>query len=295
MGKVIKLRPYISNTIWGGDKLKKIKNIESNSPVGESWEVATLGDKSSEFEELKLSNICELNYLVKFIDATKNLSIQVHPDNDYAKENENSKGKTECWLILEAEDDAGIFLGFKPGITKKEFFTAVKNKLAVDKYLNFINVSPGDFFVIPAGTVHSIGAGVTLCEVQQSSGVTYRVWDWNRFGLNGKPRELHIEKAQDVLNFSEIDNQKSLEFRNYQVETGIFTLIEHDDFNVQLFSNIHPKKMTLNLKDKDSIIMLDGHATGNIELQAYESAFVLEGGSFEFEFKTMSSFLVVSE
>ena len=296
MAKIVKLTPYISETVWGGTKLSKIKNIDSINPIGETWEVSALKAGSSTLEGVKLSDLTTLTYLVKFIDTAANLSIQVHPDSEYAKEHENSEGKTECWLILDALPNAGIYLGFKEGITKKEFFTAVQNGLAVDHFLNFIPAKKGDFFMLPAGTIHAIGSGVTLCEVQQNSGVTYRVWDWNRMGIDGKPRELHIEKARDVSNFSGEFNKKVIKNskRDLFSKVGIIDVATHPDFKVQLFSKI-TKDLTLNLKEKDSMIVLEGSIDGDIKLLSFESAIVMEKGQFDFKINESSSFLVVSE
>ena len=296
MGKIVKLTPYVSETIWGGAQLAKLKKLDSINPIGETWEVSSLDKGSSSFGDVKLSDLTELNYLTKFIDTAKNLSIQVHPDDEYAKEHENSKGKTECWLILDAAPNTGIYLGFKPGITKKEFFNAVENGVAVDHFLNFYSVKAGDFFYIPAGTIHAIGSNVTLCEIQQSSGVTYRVWDWNRVGVDGKPRELHIEKSKDVTNFSEDFNLKLKSFMKTNIfdELGTFDLINHKDFNVSVY-NYKNKDVSLNLEDKNSVMVLNGKLTGDIELAAYESAFVLESGHFELKANGEVSFLVITE
>jgi mannose-6-phosphate isomerase len=297
MGKIVKLNPFISHKVWGGEKLHKIKNIEKPSePIGETWEVSTLSEGSCLLGDMPLSNLCELSYLIKFIDTSDNLSIQVHPDNDYAVKNENSSGKTECWIILDAEEDSGIYLGFKKNVTKKEFFTAVKNGLDIRPFLNFIPVSKGDYFYIPAGAIHAIGKGITLCEVQESSGITYRVWDWNRVGLDGNPRELHVEKAKDVTNFSDEFNESIFNKirKNTLDQVGISELIDHEKFNVQLFSNLTQKKMELTLKDRDSIVVLEGTVKGDIDLNTFEAGFVLESGTFNLDIEFRSSFLVVS-
>lgn len=296
MGKIVKLTPYLSETVWGGAKLAKLKKLDSINPIGETWEVSTLPQGSSSFEGVELAKLASLKYLVKFIDTAANLSIQVHPDDEYASQHENSTGKTECWFIIDAAKDAGIYLGFKNGVTKKEFFTAVENGLAVDHFLNFIPVKRGDFFLLPAGTIHAIGANVTLCEVQQSSGITYRVWDWNRMGLDGKPRELHIEKAKDVANFETDFNQNVLAYKkeNLLAEKMIKDVIKHSDFRVQLFSKMD-KKFELNLKGKDSLIVLEGSLGGDINLNAYESAIVIESGRFDFEVSGPVSFLLCQE
>jgi mannose-6-phosphate isomerase len=298
MGKIVKLTPHLTPKVWGGKQLSKIKKIEvGDEPLGETWEVSTLTEGSSLIGELPLSNICELTYLAKFIDTKDNLSIQVHPDEAYAREFEDSSGKTECWIILSAIEGSGIYLGFKKNVTKKEFFTAVANGLNIKHYLNFIPVQKGDYFYIPAGAIHAIGSGITMCEVQQSSGITYRVWDWGRVGLNGKPRDLHIDKARDVTNFTDDFNEKLLSDmkRNLLDQVGISQVVEHSNFKVQLFSNLTQKELELNLGAKDSIIVLEGGITGDIDLNLYESAFVLESGLFRFNIEFRSSFIIITE
>lgn len=297
MSKVLKLDPFISQPIWGGVKLAKLKNIKGKSDIGETWEVSTHKNGSAKINGIDLSNFCSLTYLTKFIDTADNLSIQVHPGDDYAEQNENDSGKMESWLILDAQEGAGIYLGFKKGITKKEFFTALENKLDITRFLNFKKVKRGDFFVIPEGTIHAIGAGITLCEVQQSSGVTYRVWDWNRTGKDGSPRELHIDKARDVLNFSEEFNQKlyDLEKSNVFTSSPMVKLISHKDFKVELINFASLKKTSLNLNAKDSLTLFSGSINGDITLNSYESAIVMETGEFEFTAQENTSLIIVSE
>lgn len=137
--------------------------------------------------------------LIKLIDANDSLSIQVHPDDNYARKNENgSLGKTEVWYVAEAEPDAELVYGFSKDVTKEEIKDAIlKNELKL--YLNRIKVKAGDVFFVRAGLIHAIGKGVVICEIQQNSDTTYRVYDWGRTDKNGKSRELHIEKALDVL------------------------------------------------------------------------------------------------
>lgn len=297
MVKIVKSNPFICEKVWAGDRLSPIKKVGTDKKIGETWEISTHPDGNSLIGETPLSNLCSLSYIVKFIDTSDNLSIQVHPTEEYAKEFENSKGKTECWLILGAEENSGIYLGFKKGTTKKEFFTAVESNMPVDKYLNFFPVKPGDFFYLPPGTIHAIGGGVTLCEVQQNSGITYRVWDWNRVGLDGKPRDLHIEKAKDVTDFNDNFNEKlfSLADRNLLDQIGISTIADHEDFNIQLFSNLTQKSIELNLEEKSSIILLKGSVKGDdFELSEMDSGFVLESGLFELKVESGTSFLLVS-
>lgn len=284
---------------FGGTFLSQIKNIESGAtPVGETWEISTLKDSSSFLGSHALSELCELNYLVKFIDTSANLSVQVHPDDEYARVHENSSGKTECWIILESAADSGVYLGLKNGVTKKEFFTALESGIKIDKFLNFYPVKKGDFFYVPAGAIHAIGSGVVLCEVQQSSGITYRVWDWNRVGVDGEPRELHVEKAKETINFSPQFNEKlqSTIRRNLLEQSQVLPLAKHDDFQVVLFSYVNKKDIELKLDERSSIIVLEGTLDfGDIELDAFESGFVLEPGNFNISLlKERVSFLVVS-
>lgn len=242
MDQLYSLKPTFVTKIWGGEKLYQLKGLDivKDEPIGETWEVSRHQDGPSFDEQGRpLSEVyseVQLPYLVKFIDTTDNLSVQVHPDDDYASKVEGSVGKTECWLILAAEKDAGIFLGLKKGVNRDSLQKAAESKEDLSQFLNFYPIKAGDFFFVPAGTIHAIGKGVTLAEIQQSSGITYRVWDWNRLGLDGKPRELHVQKALDVINFSPDKNDEN-HFkikRGTLAKRGTVNLIEHDDFKVQL-------------------------------------------------------------
>ena len=137
--------------------------------------------------------------LIKFIDAKENLSVQVHPSDEYALANENSFGKTEMWYIVEAEEGAGIYLGFNRDVTIEEYETAIKEK-RLTELLNFYEVKAGECYFIPSGTIHAIGKGCLICEIQQNSNLTYRVYDYGRKDKNGNTRELHIDKALKVTN-----------------------------------------------------------------------------------------------
>lgn len=299
MTKLVKLNPLILEKVWGGQKL-----LTSHAPyfdhdiknIGETWEVATLKEGSSFVGSTPLSSFCELSYLVKFIDTSDNLSIQVHPNDEYALIHENSKGKTETWIILDAENNAGIYLGLKDGVTKKEFKNALTSGLKVDSFLQFHKVQKNDFFCVPAGTIHAIGSGVTLCEIQQSSGITYRVWDWNRMGLDGKPRDLHIEKAMESINFNENFYKKFVKpfQKNLNALFGVNKLYTHEDFSIQYFSKLQKKDLQINFKEKESIIVLNGELSGDLNLKKYQSAIVTEAGSFEFLVTPEVEFIVVS-
>ncbi len=214
---MLKLKPIIKDYIWGGRKLNALFGRENNGGrISESWEVSVHPDGVSLTENGTLSQYISMYpecvggngsfpVLIKYIDAAQNLSVQVHPNDEYAQKYEGDNGKTEMWYILSADDGAGIYCGFKRNTDKQEFLSKVKDG-SVEELLNFIPVKSGDCFLIEAGTVHAIGAGCVICEIQQNSNVTYRVFDYNRLGVDGKPRQLHVEKAIDVINFDKFED-----------------------------------------------------------------------------------------
>lgn len=293
MPELRKLKPFINEKVWGGNKLKDLRKITANNPIGETWEVSSHESGKSCLAQDDSPLNLNLSYIVKYIDTSDNLSIQVHPGDAYAKDVENSSGKTECWLILDHEPDAGIYLGFKAGVTRKEFLNAAKAGLPCDHFLNFVPVKRGDYFILPPGTVHAIGSGVTLCEVQQNSGVTYRVWDWNRKGLDGKPRELHLDKAMDVLNFETDFNASVLSQQKRDLFSidGIVSLINHSDFRVEMFNQFSKPEIELSLNAGDSVVLLEGKLEGFNE---YDCTIALEDGVYALENEAKSTFLVVS-
>ena len=145
--------------------------------------------------------------LIKLIDASRELSVQVHPSDEYALEHFHSYGKTEMWYILEADKGSGIYLGFERDTNEEEVRQKIKDNTLID-LLNFIEVKPGDCYFVKSGTVHAIGGGITLFEVQQNSALTYRLYDWGKLGMDGKPRELHVEKSLKVMNFKKFKPQE---------------------------------------------------------------------------------------
>lgn len=229
----LQFEPIYKRKIWGGDSLQRVYNRElPESSIGESWEVAahphgtsiianglyqgrTLTELISKNPEgilgssIKYKKDRQFPLLIKFIDANDKLSVQVHPDNNYAQRIENESGKTEMWYILEAKPGAKLVYGLKPGTKKDTFSEAIKNG-KVETYINEVEVTKGDIFYMPSGTIHAIEDGILLAEIQQNSNTTYRVYDWNRTGEDGKARELHVEKALDVINFDKINNNKSI-------------------------------------------------------------------------------------
>lgn len=221
----ILLRPSGKDNLWGGEKLKTEYNKKIDiTPLAETWECSAHPDGPSyavtgEFQDMSLADIVTEHpeylgtkcnpkdgfpILIKFIDAAKDLSVQVHPSDDYAYKYENGqKGKTEMWYVLEAEPDAKLVWGFEHKVTKELLQKNIEQG-TLSKDLHFVPVRRGDVFLIESGTVHAIGAGIILAEIQESSNLTYRLYDYNRVGKDGKKRELHFDKAVQVLNMEPI-------------------------------------------------------------------------------------------
>ena len=263
---LMKLKPYFSEKVWGGHFLSRVKGRKKSEAIGELLEVSILKDSPSTFDGTPLSEFFhdnELTYLIKFIETTQNLSIQVHPDDDYASVHENTRGKAECWLILEANPGEGIYLGLKHDVTTEDFLNAVERKEPLNELMNFYPVKRGDFFFVPPGSIHAIGKGILLLEVQQSCGVTYRVWDWDRVGLDGAPRELHIKQAMDVINFlPEKNDKKFFQFSSAGLaQTHEYELATHRDFTFNMVQGEKGEKIKVPLNEKgrpSSLICLKG-------------------------------------
>lgn len=206
---VYKLTPVYKEYIWGGTKLiKKWKKGKGLSTLAESWELSTHKDGISLAEGRPLTELikkedigkdikdAKLPVIIKLIDAKENLSVQVHPTREYA-EKHGAEEKTEFWYILEAEPDAGIYVGLKEDFTKEQLQESIDNKTLLE-HMNFFSVKPDEGYLIEGGVFHAIGGGVTLLEIQQNSNTTYRVYDYGRLDKNGKERELHIKQAVET-------------------------------------------------------------------------------------------------
>ena len=219
---IIKLNPVFKDYLWGGTKLRDVYGKQCDfDTIAESWElsahpagncvVASGRHKGLSFSKYletvgkgvlgwKCAPLQSFPLLIKFIDAKQNLSVQVHPNDDYALENENEYGKNEMWYVIDAEPGAGLFVGFNRDVDRAEVERRVEDNTILD-IMNFYPTHPGDVFFIPSGTVHAIGAGNLICEIQQSSNSTYRLYDYGRVDKFGNPRELHLQKALDVLDY----------------------------------------------------------------------------------------------
>lgn len=215
--EIVKLIPAYKDNLWGGTKLKTDWNKQTNlSIVAESWElschdaglsvVANGRDAGKTLKEIltpetlgsTASAFAFFPVLIKLIDAKENLSVQVHPSDEYALAKEGEYGKTEMWYVVDCEEGAGLYCGFQKDISQEEFSARIADNTLLD-VLQFFQVKKGDCFFIPSGTIHAIGAGVTICEIQQNSNLTYRVYDYGRIDKKtGKGRDLHVEKAKLV-------------------------------------------------------------------------------------------------
>ena len=232
----LKFSPILKEKIWGGNKLKEQFGKKTVGNIGESWEISGVSGHISkvingshkgkelttlinEYGTRLLGNSVVEKYgnefplLFKFIDAKQDLSVQLHPDDAVAQKRHNSFGKTEMWYILSAEEEARLILGFNQSMTQ-DLYQEYLEQGRITEILHSEKVGPGDAFFIAPGTVHAIGAGVVLAEIQQTSDITYRIYDWDRPGIDGKMRELHNDLALDVINFSDTDTKLIFENNN---------------------------------------------------------------------------------
>ena len=257
MDKIYRLTPSLKDNIWGGNKLREYGKESDKDRIAESWELSfTSGgeakiadgrEMTEAFPRSAWGTLADKFYafpvLTKFIDAKDNLSVQVHPSDSYALENEGQFGKTEMWYVVEADEGAGLYMGLEHRCDPDEFAAAVADG-TVEKLLSFKNVKKGDVYFIPSGTIHAIGAGVVIFEIQQNSTLTYRLYDYMRRDKDGNLRELHVDKAMKVSLLEPYQeavfdkNDESLigtceyfETRKYQLNfTKIGFNVENDSF-----------------------------------------------------------------
>ena len=224
--------PYLKSVIWGGNKICAYKDMpQCGDKIGESWEISAVPGHESvvadgKYEGKKITDLIDMfgaellgtrvyekydgkfPLLIKIIDANDNLSVQVHPDDELAMKRHNSLGKTEMWYIIDAEKNAKIFSGLKQKITPEEYVKHVADNTFAD-LLAVHSSAPGDVFFLPAGRIHAIGAGNLLAEIQESSDITYRIYDYDRRDANGNPRELHTQLAKDAIDYNVYSDYKS--------------------------------------------------------------------------------------
>ncbi len=273
INQLLKFTPILKEKVWGGEKLKSLlKKDSQNTNIGESWEISDVDDaisivsngklKGKNLEEIikifKESLVGDKVYkqfgdkfplLIKFIDAKEALSIQLHPNDELAKKRHNSFGKTEMWYVMQADEFANLIVGFQKNVSKKEYLYHLKNKSLLS-ILNVDEVQKGDVYYIPTGTVHAIGAGVLLAEIQQTSDITYRIYDWDRKGIDGKYRELHTQKALDTIDYTVKKSYKT----SYKKEENTATKTVSCPY---FTTNILPVKgkIKVNHKNKDSFVI----------------------------------------
>ncbi len=268
--------PNLHKVVWGGHKLTAWKHLpESDEPIGESWEVSAVPSSVSVvangcFKGMGLVELIgrhpveilgakvareygnELPLLIKFIDAKRDLSIQVHPNDEMAWRVEHKRGKTEMWYVIDAEPGACLLLGFSKHITPEEYERRVKDG-TITEVIARHEVKAGDVFYIPSGRVHAICGGIMLAEIQQSSDVTYRIYDYNRPGIDGKPRQLHTEKAKQALDYTVYPDYRT----HYIYNKGMVSnLITSPYFTTNLIEAGHP--ISRHLKPNDSFVVLMG-------------------------------------
>jgi mannose-6-phosphate isomerase len=290
--------PIFKERIWGGTKLKEYlnKSFEGNQ-IGESWELSTVANDVSviyngDFAGLKLNELIEkypveilgaksiekfgLDFplLFKFLDAKEDLSIQVHPNDELAKKRHNSFGKTEMWYVMQADEKARLVVGFKNKTNKKEYLKHLENN-TLTEILNEIPVKKGEAFFLETGTVHAIGAGVLIAEIQQTSDITYRLYDWGRVDANGNSRELHNDLAVDAINFDETNTKVT-----YKVQTNESVNLVTCSFFTTNILEVSGKYNWLKNKDAFTVFMCT------------EGSFTLISDNFEMKYKKGDTVLI---
>ena len=266
-----KFNPLLKSTLWGGDKIIPFKQLSlQQQQVGESWELSGVpgnettiaGDGRSLNQlvaELRDQLVGRANYqrfgsefplLIKFIDAHQDLSIQVHPNDETARRHGYDHGKTEMWYVMDSDPGATLLCGLKKAITPEEYETMVANDTICDAIMRY-NVSEGDVFFIPAGRIHAIGTGTFLAEIQQTSDVTYRIYDYNRRDSDGNLRQLHTRQAAESIDYK-VENDYSVPYEPRKNEGVALAQCQH--FTTAVYDLDEP--MTLDYSDLDSFVVL---------------------------------------
>lgn len=294
--KPLKFNALLKSTLWGGDKIIPFKNLDiQQENVGESWEISGVkdnetivadgpyaGKKLNELvEELKGKLVGEDNYqrfgnefplLIKFIDARQDLSIQVHPTDEIAKMQGKERGKTEMWYLMDSDKDATLLCGLKKKITPEEYAQMVENDTIVDA-IDRYEVKEGDCFFLPAGRIHAIGTGCFLAEIQQTSDVTYRIYDFKRKDKDGNYRQLHTKEAAECINYNVESNYRT---EYTPVKNQGVSLVQCPYFNTAVYDLNEP--MTIDYSELDSFVILIG-LKGNATITDNEgNTFTLQAG-----------------
>lgn len=275
----LKFQTIFKTVVWGGEKIAPFKGVETDQHnIGESWELSgvkgnesvvaegalagkTITELAEEYkgcllgEKVFAKTGTEFPLLIKFIDARDDLSIQVHPDDALAGARHNgSKGKTEMWYVVQADEKAHLMSGLTKHITPEEYAAKVEDNTITD-VLHDYNVSAGDVFFLPAGRIHSIGTGCFIAEIQQTSDITYRIYDFGRVGLDGKPRELHTELSKAAIDYTVLDDYKTAyeEVKNAENE-----IVSCEYFTTSLFDLDQPVSVPVKANDSFMIVICVG-------------------------------------
>ena len=281
-----KLLPAYKDYVWGGNKLKEMYGLQNGERLAESWALSVHPDGPSmylaSFADYVKDNPKSVDkhgstfpVLIKYIDAKQNLSVQVHPGDEYALEHEGQFGKTEMWYVVDCDEGAELIYGFNRDVSKEEFERRIKDN-TLSEICNYVPVHKGDVFFIAAGTLHAIGAGILIAEVQQSSNTTYRVSDYGRLGADGKPRQLHIEKALDVTKRQKPDRPYGNIGKTEKTEYGsIRELAKCDLFTTSLI-DLDGQMSLCREESFVSIVVLEGKANVEYDGKTIEAG---KGGS----------------
>ena len=302
---IVKLSPAFKDYIWGGTRLRDDFQKDCDfDKIAESWELSCHKDGESviatgEDKGLTLSQYIEKHgrsilgsdcgkfenfpILIKLIDAKDNLSVQVHPNNEYAQRVEGEYGKTEMWYVVDCDEGAELLYGFKKEISKDEFASRIADNTLLEVTQN-VPVHKGDVFFIEAGTLHAIGKGILIAEIQQNSNTTYRIYDYGRVGKDGKPRELHVEKAKDVTSLAPAKKYPDTPVKQFDGYTK--KLMASCEYFTTFVLDVQSKAV-LEADDKsfNSILILDGEGTvtgkDTVSFKKGDSIFITAGtGSY---------------
>lgn len=293
-----KFKPILKSMLWGGEKILPYKGIVSEQKqIGESWEISGVKDNESVVAEgpdagMMLPALLErdgakllgkANYerfgnefplLIKFIDARQDLSIQVHPNDEQAWERHQSKGKTEMWYVVDADPGSSLRSGFAKQVTPEEYEASIADNTITDLLAEY-DIHAGDLFFLPAGRIHSIGAGAFIAEIQQTSNITYRIYDFNRVDANGNPRELHTEQSKAVIDYSVLDDYRT----HYEAEDNKrVELVSCPYFTTSLYNLT--EQQSIDLSNLDSfVIIICTEGEGNITDNNGEQIQIRQGES----------------
>ncbi len=314
---MLKLKPAFKDYLWGGTRLRTEYEKECEYDIiAESWELSNHSAGASIIDNGNLKGVSFTQYLedsgkkvwgsnaqhfqnfpilIKFIDAKQALSIQVHPDDEYALRVEKEFGKNEMWYVLDAEPGSFLYYGVNKEITKEEYRTRVENNTFLD-VLNKVEVKKGDCFFIEAGTIHALGEGIIICEVQQNSNTTYRVYDFGRVGVDGNPRELHIDKAVEVSTLTPVSTEDTKGQAIKLEDNTLENLATSQYFTCDKYEVENEITLCVGDESFQSIIMLEG--TGDVtcgnESVTYKKgdSVFFAAGSGEFTVRGKTAFIL---